>query len=144
MDTKIRMQEKDVRQRAREASARYRNTVNGKQKISQYYSDNKDKLRAYASDYGKRPEVRKKRAERQKIYRERDKDKMCARHAVTRALINRTLSKPSTCDWCGKTTKQSELQAHHWLGYDPEYWLDVKFVHSSCHPICETKSPEQW
>lgn len=62
---------------------------------------------------------------------ERDSRKEAARHAAGRALGRGELVSTDNCEHCGAALE--EFHMHHYLGYDPEHWLDVQFVHPRCH-----------
>ena len=81
-----------------------------------------------------------KRAE----YRTRNALKNRARVAHDLATRAGKIVKPAACEWCKEPATPKELQAHHWRGYDPDHWLDVKYVHRACHFKCEKVKPEDW
>ena len=58
--------------------------------------------------------------------------------------IGKKIVLPDHCEWCKEPATPKELQAHHWRGYDPDHWLDVKYVHRACHFKCEKVKPEDW
>ena len=134
----------DARERASAATARYRTTERGRERTRAYYEEHKPIFRERDRQYAKRPEVRAKRAAKQASYRERNQHKECARTAVYNALRSGHLSIPERCDWCGQPANGERLEAHHWRGYDAVFWLDVKFVHATCHDACESVAPDEW
>lgn len=62
-----------------------------------------------------------------------------AGQAVKNALNDTTLIKPDICEQCGRD--YYELQAHHFLGYAKEHWLDIKWLCQPCHAIAHNKRP---
>lgn len=55
-----------------------------------------------------------------------------ARRAVREALLRGTLVRPSHCTECGSA---GPIQGHHWRGYDPAEWLNVKWLCTRCHRV---------
>lgn len=53
-----------------------------------------------------------------------------AQIAVSNAKRDGRLVKPGSCEHCG--TSEKKIQAHHW-SYEPEHWLDVIWLCTSCH-----------
>lgn len=143
----LRERDPSVAERARLATMRYRETEHGKQRIKSYYtsSEYREHANAYAREYTKRPEVRVSLAMKQARYRTRNSLKDRARRVTVYALRSGQLTKTDYCEWCGKPSVAALLEAHHWRGYDPDHWLDVKFVHADpCHLACEAVKPENW
>ena len=135
----------DAKARALEASRRYQKTAYGKKKYHDYYMAHKSLYRESERKRNRRPEVKKQRAAKAAAYREHNKLKECARHAAKYALARGILVKPQFCQWCGNPAKPEELEIHHWQGYEPQFFLSVKFVHSDpCHTLCEGKSVSEW
>lgn len=64
------------------------------------------------------------------IQRERYPKRKYARDAVYRALKKGIISKPESCEDCGKETEN--LQAHH-ESYEEDAWLDVTWLCLKCH-----------
>ena len=54
-----------------------------------------------------------------------------AHTAVLQALRHGQLIKPEVCEHCGK--RRRVIQGHHYLGYEPEHWLDVQWLCTKCH-----------
>jgi len=84
--------------------------------------ESKEKEMLYQREYRKRPEVKAKNK---------------ARHAVKSALVKGILKRPDFCEVCkvkdvplkdGRTG----LRADHYLGYQKENYLNVKFICTSC------------
>ena len=40
-----------------------------------------------------------------------------------------TLEKNASCEWCDR----GPTEAHHYLGYERQYWLTVRWLCRSCH-----------
>jgi hypothetical protein len=89
---------------------------------SQWRKDNSGYWKEYYAS-GKGVEVQKKRHAKHPLNRK-------ARGAVSSALNTGRLIKPERCDVCNKKEK---LQAHHWKGYEKEFWLDVQWLCHSDH-----------
>jgi hypothetical protein len=84
--------------------------------------EQKEKERLYALEYRKRPEA---------------KAKNHARYSVNMALAKGILVRPLNCEICGKPDiklrdGRSSLRADHYLGYEPENYLNVKFICIEC------------
>ena len=80
----------------------------------------------YATD----PEFRLNRAEYQKEYKARNKDKTYARQKVYYEVLYGRIVKPKACEHYSDTEKV--IQAHHW-SYLEENWLDVVWLCQICH-----------
>lgn len=59
--------------------------------------------------------------------------KIKARYAVSNALRDGKITRPNQCSDCHKNRK---VQAHHFLGYAPAHWLDIKWLCKKCHDRC--------
>lgn len=137
----------EARASARAANARYRESEHGREHIRAYYTspEYRERTNEYQRSYAKRPEVKEKLAEKRRAYSERNQRKERARHAVARALKTGALVKPLACDWCGGPAAPADLEGHHWRGYEPQFWLDVKFVHADpCHLQSHALPPGEW
>lgn len=53
-----------------------------------------------------------------------------AQIAVGNAKRDGKLFAPDCCEHCG--TSEKKIQAHHW-SYEPEHWLDVIWLCTTCH-----------
>lgn len=53
-----------------------------------------------------------------------------AQIAVGNAKRDGKLTQPDCCEHCG--TSEKKIQAHHW-SYEPEHWLDVIWLCTTCH-----------
>lgn len=106
--------------------------------------NNKEKTNAYARYFRKTPKGRINDQRGKKKYRQsekgrlndmrrrqRDKHKMRARYALNRAVSVGKLFPATECECfiCGNPAKEY----HHYLGYEPEHYLDVKPVCKKCH-----------
>lgn len=134
----------EARAKAREASARYRAKPEAVEKASAYYLEHKADYRRRERERTKRPDVLAKLAEKRRAYTERNQLKEAARTAINYSIRKNRISRPDRCHWCGLPADGEVLEAHHWRGYEPEFWLDVRFVHASCHVICESVDPLDW
>lgn len=110
-------------QKVREAKRT--DTVKSRRKELRQRPEQKEKDRLYAIEYRKRPEVRLKNK---------------ARESVKFALINGILKRPSNCECCGNIDTplkdgRSGLRADHFLGYEKENHLKVKFICTKCDGI---------
>jgi hypothetical protein len=134
-----------ARQSAREAVRRYRQTEKGKAYNRNYYQIHKKQFREWEQIRNKRPDVKEYLANKQRLYRLRNPEKENARHAVYSAVRFGHLARSKFCEWCGGAFQDGdEVEIHHWHGYDPEHWLDVKFVHVVCHRNCENALEKDW
>lgn len=99
---------------------------------------------------------RKERLSKQKAYRQTDagkkvqarKDKKqqlkhplhwYARNAVWRAVKNDKLEKNSFCA-VANCKEEEHIEAHHYLGYEKEHWLDVIWLCRNHHRQAEKSS----
>lgn len=143
---RIRMQRPEVKERAHDAMRKYQTSEHGRARIKATYTspEYREKVNEYAKEYTKRPEVKLKLALKVAAYRTRNALKDRARKVCTLAILSGKVVKTDYCQWCYEIASPKELQAHHWRGYDPAHWLDVKFVHRTCHRKCENIKPEDW
>lgn len=119
-----------------------------KARVSQHRKDNIDKVREYDRNRPNHNERIKARSERYKKlrtegsiefierergrlrkYRAKHPERDSARNAVSNALRDGKLVRPSECSCCGKECKP---QGHHW-SYEEEHWLDVVWLCTRCH-----------
>ncbi|MFA5150912.1 MAG: hypothetical protein WC433_08480 [Candidatus Omnitrophota bacterium] len=129
------------------AIKKYRESEHGKNKIKETYlsKEYREKANIYQREYTKRPEVKVNLALKASNYRTRNSLKCRARTVAKNALRCGKIIAPDFCEWCHEKSNPKELEIHHWRGYDPLFWLDVKFVHASkCHLECENVMPENW
>lgn len=97
-------------------------------RAKKYRDDNADVVREKNRARYKRD--RKKRSAYQRAHRRAHPNKSRARMAVAKALRRGTLTKPSSCQQCGRGNVR--LIAHH-RSYEPAHWLDVTFICDACH-----------
>lgn len=83
-------------------------------KGKQYRANNKEKIKEWES-----------------TNKEKNINKYQARHAVYGALRYGKITKPSICELCNKESKS--IEAHHYMGYEKEHWLDIVWVCKECH-----------
>lgn len=83
----------------------------------------------------------KKRQKRVRYQRVRyDSAETMARREVSKALRKGTIIKPSACQSkkspdCSQAT--TRLEAHHYKGYDPQYWTTIIWVCPACHTLLD-------
>ena len=75
----------------------------------------------------KRKEIRKRSAQK---HAEIDRARHRATAAVSNALKAGKIVKPSRCPLC---ESDSQIQAHHYLGYAPEHQLAIQWMCRPCH-----------
>lgn len=80
----------------------------------------------------------------------RSKEPMIARaiDAVRRAIKAGHLTAPTACQQCGSESPPAfdgrrTIQAHHFLGYSPEHWLDVRWLCIPCHRKADNRTAER-
>lgn len=73
------------------------------------------------------------------LYRERDDVvlKMLAREAIGTKLRHGTWIRPATCSLLEPRNDYhgGRIEAHHFLGYALEHWLDIQWVCLRCHRV---------
>ena len=84
--------------------------------------EQKEKERIYIAEYRKRPEVIAKNK---------------ARYALNNAIIKGIINRPDHCEICGKKDVplrdgRTGLRADHYLSYEKENYLNVKFICIDC------------
>jgi hypothetical protein len=100
------------------ARKKYDRSFVGKAKYKRYRATKKYKI--YIRNYYKKipVEVRK------------------ARYYVQNAVRDGRLIRPDRCEKCNKKDwgiKRSMIEAHHYKGYSPEFWLVVRWLCTDCH-----------
>jgi len=70
---------------------------------------------------------RRAKAQRHRV---QNPGKAKARSVVSQAIESGRLQRPNACEKCGAI---GMVEAHHFLGYAEEHWLDVKWLCKSCH-----------
>lgn len=111
---------------------RERNRLSSRQRIRNTADRSPEQLerdRAYSRNYyhEHKNEYRAREAVRQALLRG---EKLLAGTMMRFRGHERLLFRPVICEVCGR---METLAPHHYLGYDPKYWLDVKFVCAGCH-----------
>lgn len=94
----------------------------------QQYLDSKRRERKARQD-AKQSETERKRKWRA-ANREKDRALHAAHYAVEKAIAKGELVRPETCELCGAGGK---IEAHHYKGYAPEFWLVVMWLCQMCH-----------
>lgn len=77
-----------------------------------------------------------------KRYYEKPENQRRAHYAITNAVRDGRLKRPSKCENCGVNDwgiKRSMIEAHHHLGYDKKNWLKVKWLCTTCHKKVDRK-----
>lgn len=65
-----------------------------------------------------------------------------ARYYVHNAVRDGRLIKPKKCEECNKKDRgigRSMIEAHHYMGYEPQYRLTVKWLCTDCHKKADLK-----
>lgn len=83
-------------------------------------------------EYRARVDERPRNRQRYRAAPEQWKAKVC----VARAVARGALIVPAACEHCEKARK---LEAHHYLGYEREHWLDVEWVCRPCHKLADVR-----
>lgn len=109
------MRRQNASPKAKERYARYRLTEKYRLAQERYHASQKWK------------DVSGRNSRREK---ELNPERVKARAAVAIALAKGTMIRPSHCAACGHKRK---LHAHHWAGYEREFWLAIIWVCPSCH-----------
>lgn len=91
--------------------------------------NNPEKVREIYDRWKRTPQGRAKRAEVQRRYAARHKEKIVAQHRLQEAVKHGRVVRPDYCEQCGS----DQPQAHHHRGYAPEFWFDVQWLCASCH-----------
>jgi len=73
-----------------------------------------------------------KRAQKQRYYA-KNKHKVAAHEAIRRARVKGVLVIPNSCSRCKKVS--IDMHAHHYKGYDKQYWLVVSWLCRKCHAV---------
>lgn len=113
----------------REVTLRYSHTEAGQAK-RQAYAQSETGQESLKKGFEKYRKSEKGHA-RDKALREKYPERVAARNAVNLAKQSRRLPYASdvTCVKCGKPADHY----HHYLGYEPEHWLDVIPLCIDCH-----------
>jgi hypothetical protein len=100
------------------------------------------KLAAFHNEH--REEIRARERDRYRITGPKKRDPMIvtARSAVNNAVQAGKLIVPKVCLSCGGTSSAPDrrpVEAHHYLGYAPEHWLDIIWLCHRCHSRADRK-----
>lgn len=110
---------------------KFKKTIKGKaceKRYTQGVAFKQSRSRWYASDKGKEAVRRTAQKMINKF-----PEKRIARIEVQKALQSKKIKKPNWCSNCLRITKSRLLHAHHYLGYQPKHWLDIKWFCWECH-----------
>lgn len=88
---------------------------------------NKCEREIHQNAYSENPERFKETA---KKWAYKNPEKQKAWGQLHYAIQSGKVIKPSTCETCNRNV---EVVAHHWNGYDPQHWLDIKWLCRKCH-----------
>ena len=111
-----------------------------------YYLKNREKIIEKARQYEK-SDQRKKTYEKyrgtykyilysRKRYHDLPENIRKARYTVVNAIRDGKIHRPKICEKCGREDwgeKRSMIEAHHYKGYSPEYWLTIQWLCTNCH-----------
>jgi len=128
------------------AQRKYNTSPKGKAASAQYhkawYLANRERLRALGATYRRTAagKATRDRAWQKAKGQPERRQQRCAKEAVQRAVRIGRLTRPSACEQCGAP---APLQAHHYLGYAHEHWLDVQWLCVQCHTAAHAKDAIQ-
>lgn len=108
--------------RGKLARHKYDRTIKAKEKYKRYRS--KDAYRLYTKSR----------------YHEIEENVKKARYYVSNAIRDGRLKKLNYCEKCGRKDwgeKRSMIEAHHYMGYEPENWLKIQWLCTDCHKLSE-------
>jgi hypothetical protein len=135
------------RELLRERTRNYRAThvEQEKQYLRTRYESNKE--RSKAEQYAWRRSNAEKVRGKQQAYRLANPQVHLAQLAVERAIKRGQLVPPAVCSACLNPTSPASdghrtIQAHHYLGYAPNYQLDVVWLCCRCHKQAERAKKE--
>lgn len=117
----------------------YKNIEDKRAAGRRYYHRHKDQYQAYKAAnpeiqqeaqrrFRSTAEGKAKRAAYQRVWRQRNRDKVRAHMAIRHEIEAGRMERPEKCA-CGA----GPVQAHHHMGYDQEHWLDVEWLCVPCH-----------
>lgn len=92
-----------------------------------WYEKAKETVLARHRKYSRTKRGKEIQAKKDKVSQKKHPERWAARNAVWRARRDEKLFKPAFCDNAG-CMNQTRLQAHHYLGYKKEHWLDVIYL----------------
>ena len=122
-----------VRNQIRE---RYQSHPEVRQRMSILHATSRAANPDLYADRERTPVVRARKAAWQRV--NRDKQKAAARDCVNKAIRLGRIVRPTHCPTCLepghlKRSGASSIEAHHYLGYSREHWLDIKWQCYVCH-----------
>jgi rRNA maturation protein Nop10 len=95
----------------------------------------------HKSPDGKRARVKYDKSHKGKETHKRERKKILARKAITRAVKKGILTPSEVCPKC---KKQIKTEAHHHNGYDKSCQLDVVWLCRSCHVSVHRLQKADW
>lgn len=120
--------------RAKNRAYNAREAPRVKQSKLAYYEREKPAILAQCRQYRSTERGRDVMRRAHQNERERFPDHIAARTAVSNAVRDGRLDKPSCCSNCGRSGR---IEAHHHLGYEPEHQLDVVWLCPPCHKAAD-------
>ena len=121
-DWKKRQRELNTPYAQRQRIAKRGESVLKQRRLNRQTPEQKEKERLYQIKYRQRPDV---------------KLKAKARYTARWAFIKGIIKRPNNCDICNKPDAplidgRSGLRMDHYLGYEKENWLKVKYICVEC------------
>lgn len=83
--------------------------------------------------YRSKPQYKKYSKKR---YHSQDENKKKAHYYIQNAIRDGKLKRPSRCEKCKRKDwgiGRTMIEAHHYLGYEPQFWLSVQWLCTDCH-----------
>ena len=96
----------------------------------EWRKNNPEKFRESAKKLYERHKNEGKAIEYSRRYAAKYPDKKKARAKVMVALRSKNITMPEACEGCSINAR---LEAHHYLGYAKDHWLDIKWLCKKCH-----------
>lgn len=115
----------------------YKKSIKGKLSAKRYNRSEAGK--AHYKKYRAKPEYKEYSTLR---YKNMPKNIYRARYYIHNAIRDGKLIKPENCENCGIKDwgeKRSMIEAHHYRGYEPEFWLVVQWLCTNCHKEADVK-----
>lgn len=126
--------ENRVEVKAKNAAYRVENQVEVRAREAAYRAENRVELNAKKAAYRQTDAGKASQRERDAKQRAKWPERRRARSAVSNALAAGKKKKPKHCCSCGSQHK-GPIEAHHWKGYEEEFWLDVLWLCKPCHSV---------
>jgi len=98
----------------------------------------KEKQREYSARYRDTHNGKERGRAYDERYKEQYPERVKARSKVMHAIQDGKLVAPERCERCNK--KHQHLNAHH-DSYEPEHWLDIRWLCPSCHKKFHSLTP---